>query len=53
VTATTSTRAPLVALLFLPYVAVALVHLVALGMGAPEVAGFTKPLLMPVLLAGV
>jgi uncharacterized membrane protein YhhN len=36
-----------------PFVALALVHLVALGASLPELAGWTKPLLMPALLAAV
>lgn len=50
---TTSTRVPAVALFMAPYAAVALVHVFALALGESEVADFTKPLLMPVLLAGV
>jgi alkenylglycerophosphocholine/alkenylglycerophosphoethanolamine hydrolase len=38
---------------FVPFLILAVVHLVALGAALPELAGWTKPLLMPALLAVV
>lgn len=42
-----------IATVFAPYVIVSVVYLVAQFVGATEVTDFVKPLLMPVLLAGV
>ncbi|HRP99291.1 MAG TPA: lysoplasmalogenase [Terrimesophilobacter sp.] len=41
-----------IATVFAPYVVVGAVYLVAQFLGADEVTDFTKPLLMPILLAG-
>ncbi|HNP16091.1 MAG TPA: hypothetical protein PKI99_06490, partial [Terrimesophilobacter sp.] len=41
------------AAVFAPYGIIGLVHLVALAVGAETLSTFTKPLLMPFLLAGL